>query len=86
MVVTHRLDRESSWWHVLRLIAEERSVSIVLVGSAIYMTAEQWYSSAAAGMASSVLEAGYTAPAGIGKMGMDDFERSLSGAERVLSV
>lgn len=84
--MTHRLAGDSSWWSVLSVLSERKKVSIVLIGSAIYMTAEQWFGEAVRGMAISVLEAGYTVPAGCTKTDMDSFERSLREADRVISI
>lgn len=84
--MTHRLAADSSWWPVLRILAEKNSVSIVLIGSAVYMTAEHWFGPATKGMPTSAVEAGYTVPVACNRMAMDDFGHLLREADKVISI
>lgn len=86
MLVSHRIARESSWWPVFAALGEKAHLSLVLIGSAIYMREEEWFAGAAGSAEVSAVESGCTLPAGRPKIDMTALEKKLRSATQVISV
>lgn len=86
VVISHRLDIDSSWWNVIREIANKGRVSVYLLGSAVYMQHDGTAAEMLPGIGVAAVELGYGVPSGVRKISLADMEGEMKKADSVLSL